>query len=309
MMICIGLLVALLVAAFLFLRWSYRQAFYMPTDKKRADPRKIFGKDPDPFYRERMLSLVDALESVPAERVSIPSRDGLRLSARLYDADSDVVEIIFHGWRGSALRDGCGGSCLAREAGHRILLVDQRAHGESDGNTITFGIKEKYDCLDWVNYVVDRYGKDVKVLLVGLSMGAATVLMASALDLPENVRGIAADCGYSSPEAIIRKVCRDMGISDKLGYPFIRISARLFGGFSMRDGGAVEAVKQAKVPILLIHGKKDDFVPFAMCREIYDAIASKKYLLEVEEAGHGTSFFYDYEAYAKAVRDYQSDVL
>lgn len=307
--IAVVFIILLIVAAY-FLRWSYLQAFYFPTDKKKIDPRSFLGSEKDMFCKEPMISLVDELEARPYEAVSINSHDGLKLAGRLYtEPGSDVVEIIFHGWRSCALRDGCGGSRLAREAGHSILLIDHRAHGDSDGNVITFGIKEKYDCLDWTNYIVERFGKDVKIILVGLSMGAATVLMASALPLPPNVKGIAADCGYSSPEAIIRKVCRDMGIPDKLGYPFVRVAARLFGHFSMKDGGAVEAVKHAKVPILLIHGKEDDFVPFGMCREIYDACASEKYLLEVPHAGHGLSFFYDRKAYEATVREFQKKIL
>lgn len=300
----------LLVLLLCGLRWSYCRAFYHPNGKKKMDPRTFFGEAKDAFCKEPMLALVDELEARDFEHVSIRSRDGLKLVGRLYEEpNSDVVEIIFHGWRSNALRDGCGGSHLARKAGHSILLVDQRAHGESEGNTITFGIKEKYDCLDWTNDIVARFGSHVKIILVGLSMGAATVLMASALDLPANVKGIAADCGYTSPEAIIRKVCRDMGIPDRLGYPFVRVSARLFGGFSMKDGGAVEAVRQAKVPILLIHGEADDFVPFSMCREIYDACASEKYLLTVPHAGHGLSFFYDRAAYEKTAKEFHDRVL
>ena len=293
--------IGLLGVAFGFLRWSFRKAFYMPDAKKKTDPRHFFGEARDDFCKAPMLELVDELDARSYERVTVRSHDGLTLVGRLYEeTESDVVHIIFHGWRGNALRDGCGGSRLARDAGHSILLVDQRAHGESDGNVITFGIKEKYDCLDWVNFARERFGSDIKILLVGVSMGAATVLMASDLDLPANVKGIAADCGYSSPEAIVRKVCCDMGIPDRVGYPFVRVSARLFGGFSMKDGGAVEAVKHARVPILLIHGEEDGFVPFSMCREIYDACASEKYLLAVPHAGHGLSFFYDRKAYEQA---------
>ena len=301
----------LVAAASGFLYWSFRKAFYHPNAKKKTDPHRFLGREKDSFCKEPMLKLVDELENRTYESVRITSRDGLSLFGRLYlEPKSNVVEIIFHGWRGSALRDGCGGSHLARKAGHSILLVDQRAHGESDGNVITFGIKEKYDCLDWTNYITSRFGADVKILLVGLSMGAATVLMASSLDLPETVKGIAADCGYSSPEAIIRKVCRcDMGIPDRIGYPFVRLAARLFGGFSMNDGGAVEAVRRARVPILLIHGTEDDFVPVEMCREIYDACTSEKFLLEVPRAGHGLSLFYDWDAYVNAVRAYQEKVL
>jgi len=304
-------LTAVLAVAGIVLLWSFRTAFYQPTGKKHPDPRKFFGEERDRFCYPELVALVNELEARPYEAVSIVSHDGLKLTGRFYAApDSDVVEILFHGWRGCALRDGCGGSHLAKKAGHNLLLVDQRAHGDSEGNVITFGILEKYDCLDWVNYAVERLGPDIKILLSGVSMGAATVLMASALPLPQNVRGILADCGYSSPEAIIRKVCRDMKIPDQLGYPFVRISARLFGHFSLRDGGAVEAVKHTKIPILIIHGKQDGFVPHAMCREIYDACASdEKVLVEIEEASHGLAYFYDRARYESAVLDFQTRVL
>jgi fermentation-respiration switch protein FrsA (DUF1100 family) len=263
----------------------------------------------DELSHDPMLRLVEELEGCEFEPVSIRSHDGLTLCGRYYHiSDQNHLEILFHGWRSNALRDGCGGAKLARDAGYNLLVVDQRAHGSSDGNTITFGVKEKYDCLDWVNYAIDRFGNDVRILLGGVSMGAATVLMASSLSLPPNVVGITADCPYSSPEAIIRKVCRDMGITDKISYPVIRIAARLFGGFSMKDGGAVEAVKHAKVPILIIHGEEDDFVPFSMAKEIYDACASEKYYLAVKGAGHGLSFFCDFDTYAAAEKEFQARI-
>jgi fermentation-respiration switch protein FrsA (DUF1100 family) len=136
-------------------------------------------------------------------------------------------------------------------------------------------------------------------------MGAATVLMASALPLPSNVVGIVSDCAYSSPEAIIRKVCRDMGNSDRIGFPFVRLSARVFGGFSVMDGGAVEAVKHAKIPVMLKHGAEDDFVPVSMCHDIYAACASPKELLIIPKAGHGLSYFYDTDRYTLAVLSFK----
>ena len=302
----ISLLVLLLVAFTGILLWSYRKAFYVPRSKKQVDSHEFFGGKKDEFCRTSLYALVDELEALPFEKVSIRSHDGLRLVGRYYHfSDSNRVEILFNGWRGNAFRDGCGGAKIARDTGYNLLLVDQRAHGESDGNVISFGINEKYDCLNWANYVVERFGKDVIILLGGVSMGAATVLMASSLPLPENVKLITADCPYSSPEAIIRKVSRDMGISDRLGYPFVALGARLFGGFSIRDGGAVEAVKHAKVPIMIMHGEGDDFVPFSMGREIFDACASEKEFLAIPEAGHGLSYFYDTDTYVSAVGEFK----
>lgn len=313
----LGLLIAviticvLLLILLAFCYWVYCKAFYMPNKKKPGNPREFFGGEKDECYRAPLIALVDELEPRPYEAVSIISRDGLRLTGRYYHtADGAPLKFIFHGWKSNLLRDCGGGAKMAFDAGYNLLLVNQRAHGDSDGNTLTFGIKEKYDCLDWVNYAVERFGSDVKIILGGISMGAATVLMASALDLPENVKCISGDCGYTSPEAIIRKVCRvDMGIPDWLGFPFVRVGARIFGHFSIIDGGAVEAVKHAKVPIMIMHGDRDDFVPFSMCHEIYDAIASDKTLLTVADASHGLSYFVETERYEKALREFESNAL
>ncbi|MBR3893716.1 MAG: alpha/beta hydrolase [Clostridia bacterium] len=300
----IGAVLLLVVAvAFVAMRWSYRKAFYFSDADKKIDTAASLAQVHDEIASPSMKLLAEDLESLPCEEITIRSHDGLTLFGRYYrfSDDPNRLEILFHGWRSNTFRDACGGARLARDAGYNLLVVDQRAHGRSDGNTITFGVKEKFDCLDWVNYAIGRFGPDVRILLGGISMGAATVLMASALPLPENVCGITADCGYSSPEAIIRKVCRDMKIPDRLGYPFVRLGARLFGRFSLDGESAVESVKHAKVPIMLMHGEADDFVPFSMAGEIWDAIASEKRMLTVPDAGHGLAYFYDTEHYTREV--------
>lgn len=306
-----AILVTILLALFAVCRWAYGKAFYHPDDKKAGDPRAFFSGDEHARYRQKLHELVDWLEPLDFERVSIVSRDGLTLVGRYYHtADGAPLKIVFHGWRSNLLRDCCGAAKMAMNAGYNLLLVCQRAHGESGGNTITFGILEKYDCLAWVNYAVDRFGSEVRILLGGVSMGAATVLMASALELPKNVKGISADCGYTSPEAIIRKVCReDVGIPDVIGFPLVRLAARLYGGFSVKDGGALEAVKQARVPLLLIHGDADAFVPFSMCHEIYGAIPGEKRLLAVKGAGHGLSYFVSSEDYESTLRAFEESAL
>ena len=114
----------------------------------------------------------------------------------------------------------------------------------------------------------------------------------------------------AKPEAIIRKVCReDMGIPDSLGFPFVRLGARLFGGFSIMDGGALEAVKHAKVPLMIMHGDEDDFVPFSMCHELYEAIPGQKTLLTVAGAGHGLSYFAETERYEQTLHAFESAAL
>ena len=157
-----GVLLLILVAVLLAGRWVFEKAFYVPEHKKMADPRDFYSTGKDAIHKPALVALVDELEPRPFEAVSITSRDGLRLTGRYYHtADGAPLKFIFHGWRSNVRRDCGGGAKMAFDAGYNLLLVNQRAHGDSDGNVITFGIKEKYDCLDWINYAVDRFGKDV----------------------------------------------------------------------------------------------------------------------------------------------------
>lgn len=248
---------------------------------------------------------MEQLKEITAEDVFINSFDGLKLHGRYYHVkDGAPLDIQFHGYNGNAMRDFCGGNKISRESGHNSLLIDQRAHGMSQGKTISFGINERKDCLSWVRYAVERFGEDTEIVLSGVSMGAATVLMASDLGLPKNVKAIVADCGYSSPKAIINKVMRDSGLPDKLMYPFVWLGAMVFGKFNLTESSAVSAVPESDVPILIIHGGADDFVPCYMAEEIYKACRSEKKLLIVPGAGHGMSYLVDKDLYEKTVKDF-----
>ena len=133
-------------------------------------------------------------------------------------------------------------------------------------------------------------------------MGAATILMSSGLDLPRNVVGIVADCPYSSPKEIIRKVIKeDMKLPVNVCYPFVFLGALIFAGYKLNSLGADELVKKSKTPILLIHGKEDTFVPPYMSEKIYKNIASYKELHFFDNAEHGISYMVDPEKYAKIV--------
>ena len=140
-------------------------------------------------------------------------------------------------------------------------------------------------------------------------MGAATVLMASGLDLPSNVRGIIADAPFTSPEAIIHTVCSSIHLPYFVVGPFIRLAARLYAGIGLRDADAAEAVKRTPVPILLIHGEADGFVPCEMGRQIAAANPEMIELHTFPDAGHGLSFLVDQPRYERLVRDFLSRVL
>lgn len=253
---------------------------------------------------------IDTMRAVPFEEVYITAFDGKRLFARYYHTkDNAPVQIQFHGYKSNAYLDFCGGHFLARKVEHNVLVVDQRSHGKSDGHTITFGIKERRDVLSWIEYVLERFGKDTSIILCGLSMGAATVLMSTDLDLPENVKGIIADCPYSSPKAIIQKVGKDMHFPPNLLYPFVKLGAFLFGHFNVDESSAVTAVAGTRIPILLFHGDDDRFVPCDMSKEIEAACASDITLVLIPEAGHGLSYLVEPQRYEEATIQFLQQIL
>ena len=286
--------------------YCYRRIFYA-APKKKNGPIKLPSGEQYEVNRDKMLSLIDEMRAIPFETVYITSFDGLNLAGRYYHVkDGAPVHIQFHGYKGWAYRDFCGGNKLARERGCNTLVVDQRAHGMSEGNTISMGINERFDCLSWINYICERFGRDVKIVISGVSMGATTVLMTAGLGLPENVIGIIADCPYSSPKEIIMKVCSDMKLPARLMYPFVRLGAKLYGHFDLEVADAAEAVCHAKVPILLIHGEDDRFVPCSMSQKIFErfkeANPDGNMLLETfPGAGHGISFMEDEVRYGRII--------
>lgn len=291
-------MITLLLLILLISYLSYRKAFYS-SPKKRNKTHLLPDTPQYAKVNPEIKRLIGEMEAVPFEEVSITTFDGLKLFARYYHlSDSAPIQIQFHGYRSTAVRDFSGGFSLARKMGRNLLVVDQRAGGKSEGTTICFGIKEKYDCLEWIKYALERFG-DVPIMLTGVSMGAATVLMASELDLPKNVKCIVADCPYSSPEEIIALQCKEMGIPPKIGMPFVRLGARLFGNLKLSGEGAEKAVRNTKVPILLVHGEEDDFVPCYMSEKIYSANPKMITFETFPNAAHGVSFLVDTERYEK----------
>ena len=227
-------------------------------------------------------------------------------------ADGAPLAIIFHGYRGYAERDGLGGYTLCTALGYNVLLPDQRAHGYSGGHTITMGVKERYDARDWTVWARIRFGPEVPIFLMGVSMGAATVLLAAGLNLPDNVCGIVADCGYTSPREITRKCLPEYlpGMPLELTYAVGRLGAILFGHFDPEDADCEAAAAQSKVPILFVHGDADGFVPYDMGKRNYEACRAKgKKFLTVHGAEHAVSYYHDNDAYTKQATEFLQDCL
>jgi len=310
LLIPIGIVVFTLALAVLVLSFiTYRLTFY---NKRKLSTDPYYALDSEKMKPHAAISrrLIDNLSERAYERIEIKAHDGRLLSGRYYhNRDGAPLEIMFHGYKSTPIRDFSGGFDEAFCAGHNVILVDQRGHGGSYGKTITFGIKERRDCVDWVNYAVARFGSGVKILLVGISMGAATVLYASELELAPEVRGIVADCPYSSPELIIKKTAGEMGFPPNLVFPFIRLGGIIFGGFDVMERTPLDAVKNARLPLLLIHGDTDSFVPCDMSRELATAYAADVCFAVFEGAEHGLSYLVDTEKYSSLVKEFHKKTL
>ena len=322
------LTVGVLTAATLGIsRYAYNIAFKAP---KRQDFKnyKLPTEEQYVPHHTTMKRCMDRLIEIPYEEVTISSFDGLKLFGRYYDATPEPnitdtsannagtdrthapipVHILFHGYKSNPYMDGCGGSGLVAELGHRFIVVDQRSHGQSEGNTITFGINERRDCLTWANYCAGRFGSDTPIILWGLSMGAATVLMASDMSLPANVKGIIADSPFSAPADIIKKVCKDMHYPPTLLYPFVKLGAKLYGHFDLEECTAYQALQNTKTPTLIFHGEDDRFVPHEMSVTL-SKLSPLITFVSIPKAGHGLCYMTEAQVYHDAAVEFIKAVL
>lgn len=286
---------------------EYRET-YPEDDVAQHMPK---GAAYEPFKEVIEKGIRNVVEGKEFEEISITSVDGLALYGRYYHRqDGAPLVIFFHGYHGNFYRDGNGIYYYAKKKGINLLMVNQRSQGYSEGKAITFGIMERRDCKSWVEYAVNRFGKDVKIGLFGLSMGAATVMMAVDTTLPKQVKGILADCGFSSPKEILCSVMKHMKLPAKLMYPLAKLGAKWFGHFDLEEASALESMKTCKLPILFVHSTGDDFVPFWMSKKCFEAcVSADKQLLEIKGVGHGLSYCLEPEKYQAAMDDFFEKIL
>jgi len=240
----------------------------------------------------------------PAELLVIEA-NGVELAAKRYPRENPKGRIIlFHGYRSIAETDFACAMEAYYNLGYELVLVDQRAGGKSSGNWIGFGVLERYDCLSWIRYLNADFGA-LPTFLSGISMGCTTVLMALGLELPSNVKGVIADCGFTSPHEIIRHVMsRKLHMAAGLLMPGMSLFTKLFAGYSYKEYSTLDALKENKIPVLFIHGKEDHYVPHEMTVQNYEACTAEKQLILVEGAGHGTSYLQDKPTIEKAIGDF-----
>ena len=308
--------IVLIVIASLFLLFilvgsfvAYRICFYNPDEKKITDP-KYFAKRlvPDE-YEPVTKELLAKLEKESFVKVETKSYDGLTLRGNYYIYDKNAPTMIFfHGYRSCLYSDVCGGFQEARRCGFNVLLVSQRSHCFSDGHVITFGIKEQRDVLSWIDFVKKDQGEDTPIALCGVSMGSSTVALASALDLPSNVRCIICDCGYSSVKREIKLNVKQRGLPVFIFYPLVVIGSFLYGHMNLNKGEVTKALKKNKLPIIFFHGEKDQVVPFEMGKENFEAASGFKKFYSFPDATHGISYIFETEKYSEAMSDFLKSV-
>ncbi len=284
--------------------YPFRRTFGCTKKEHRENPVEYMRDPPEAADYQGHVKSIELVCAEPFERVCIRSADGLRLSARYYAGEEGApVVLFFHGYRSNSVHDGCGLHYIARRRGYHIFLCDQRAHGESEGRALTFGVLEREDARLWAEYVSEKFPSS-PIFLSGISMGAATVLMAASLPLPKAVVGILADCPYSSPKEIIKKVIGDLGMPAGTIYPFVRLGAILYGGFDPNAADAVSSVQKKTPPLLIVHGTKDGFVPSEMSERIAAAAVAEHRLLLVEGADHGKSYTVAPALYVEAIEQF-----
>lgn len=236
---------------------------------------------------------------LPVKDVYMNNRDGMKLRGYLVETEGATKTVIFsHGWRSMPLFDF---SCIwdyYLDHKFNVLIIEHRANRESEGKYIYFGVKERFDIIDWANWTIERYGSQHKIFLSGISMGSAAVMMAVGTEgLPENVVGASCDCGYTSAADIFKHVL-------KKGFhlppfPILHVAgliSKLLAKFDFEEFTSTEGVKNAKIPLLFIHGTADGFVPVEHTNKNIEACASEHVDVIVEGAEHGLSFFTDPDA-------------
>lgn len=300
-----GLFLWLLVIVLLFILFSGVYVFVNACVRRKEFPwfieeelkKTSFGK-----YYQCILASDAWLKEHNAQDIYIDSADGLRLHGLWIPAEKPKGTVLLaHGYRSTMLVDFGLAFAFYHTLGMNILVPEQRAHGQSQGKYITFGIKESDDFFQWIRFHNEKFGK-YQMVLSGLSMGASTVLYLVDRKLPENVKCIIGDCGFTSPKEILRCVFRaTVHLPAAPSLWVANMLSRVFAGFRLTEKDTRVSLSSARLPVLLIHGLADDFVPSNMTKEAFGACNGEKELFLVKEAGHGVSFLKAKDEYIKRI--------
>lgn len=242
------------------------------------------------------------------EETEVRSQEGIPLKGYLLrHPRADRIVVMFHGWRGGWDKDCAAFAHDLYEKNCSVLMVSQRAHDQSGGRYIGFGVLERHDCQEWIRFV-EEHTERIPIYLSGVSMGASTVLMAAGEKLPRRVKGVIADCGYTSPYEMVKIFAvKFMHMNKKKVENTVDEVNRLCkrkAGYDLREYSTLDAMQNCRIPVFFAHGTEDHFVPYEMSMKNYEACRGKKVLYTAEGASHTKSYVTEPKQYMKAVEEF-----
>ncbi|MBQ7385341.1 MAG: alpha/beta hydrolase [Ruminococcus sp.] len=297
------LLIYCIVFGFIAFERSFSRRNY-EGDQVEAASKKVGNRPFHEYFRKGIYWFKDFKSK---EEVWIKSHDGLNLKGYYLKNENSngKVIILCHGYRSFPYFDFSASAKYYYEEGFDLLFIVHRTHLESDGKYITFGLKERYDFLEWIKYVDTRHNGKVKILLAGVSMGASTVMYTLGLDLPESVKGAVCDCGFDCPKHVIGfaliEVFKIKPLANFMSN-FVSLAAFFKIGSFLGKVNTKKSLKNNKLPVMFAHGEADDVVPFKMFEKNTSVGSFDKILVTSKEAAHGLVFYYENEKYRKAFR-------
>lgn len=301
-LIIIGSILAFLLVIFFAAIISMYVMIYRSPKKWQLNDRNIKDSMIYQNYDQSIKDMIDYLMAIPFENVYIESFDKKKMRAKLYlNEVSNKVAILCHGYRGTTYRDFCGGAREFIDMGYNVILIDERAHDSSAGHSITFGVKERKDVLKWIDFAKERFDNP-ELVLVGISMGAATVLNISNR-IDNNIK-IIADCPYASIKELFIHHTKALKLPVFIIFPLLWMSALLFARANINDFDNYRSIKETTNPILIIHGTADKVVPYQMSQRLYETYQDKIQYALFEGAEHGESYLADKQRYQDIVKHF-----
>ena len=308
--ISLGILAFLIISTYVWVvAITFGVLFRRPLTQRQLYLKPLFGKE---FIRhlDTIKHQIGLIAARPFEEVSIMSGN-LRLKGKFFEnKDSHKVVIFVHGYYSSGMKDIGYLGKLYEDLKVSLLIIDQRANGASQGVYTTLGAMERFDIREWIFYIDKRFNGKKDIYLHGVSMGAATSLLVTALNgLPRSFKGVIADCGYSRTNGVLLYAGKRIyKIRPKILYMGINLFARFFAGFNLNKVKiSKELKKNIKIPILFIHGSADVFVPYNMSVKNFKATPAPKKLIRVEGAAHCESYLLNPVLYTKEVKEFLNE--
>ncbi len=254
-------------------------------------------------YERTIISAAEALRAMPSEKVEIVTHDNLTLRGNFLRAkeDSKITVLCLHGYTSNGYLEFSQKAQDYLANGWNVMLVNHRNHGPSDGKYVGFATLDRYDALEWLKSV-ERLVPGGDIFITGVSMGGATAMQTANLDLPASVKGIIEDCGFTTcREEFIWRARTVIKNTPKWALEGIGLYMKVFAGYGLDDSSSLVACKEAKVPMMFIHGNADNVVPIEMAYACYEACTTEKELVVIEGCAHARAHYHARAQYMEAV--------